>query len=166
MRDTGERVPGQGAPQGAAFCTNFGASVPPRCPAQPYRGFLALRPEAFRGIYSPESHRLLNGLLNYCSCCGVLFIQTLLTIRVCAVTLQKCQASRRSGCAGRTSSIDTYLSVQVEPLLSVQSPSPTSPSFQSSDSPAPSEDLACSHADKSPNTDVSFTLSELNQLKG
>ena len=48
----------------------------------------------------------------------------------------------------------------------MQSPNPTPPSFWIADSPTPSEDPACSRANKAPNTDVSFTLSELGRLKG
>lgn len=93
---------------------------------------------------------LLNGLLDYCSCCSVLYIQPLLTIHVCAITLQKCQESRHSGCAGRTSSIDLYLSVQAEPLLLVQSLNPTLARFQIPDSHTLIEDPACSHASEPP----------------
>lgn len=87
---------------------------------------------------------------------AVLFIQPLLTVRVCYYAT-KFQVSRHSGYAGRTSSIDLYLLVQVEPVLNAI-PNSNSPVTLIAGSPPFGEGPA--HG-----TDVSFTSSELSLLK-
>lgn len=98
--------------------------------------------------WNPELLLLLQCFIHsatpYCSC-------------VCYYAT-KFQVSRHSGYAGRTSSIDPYLLVQVEPVLNAI-PKSNSPVTLIAGSPPLGGDPA--HG-----TDVSFSRSELSLLKG